>query len=123
MPHGFVYILGSNTGTLYIGVTSRLTNRILEHKAGKGSAFTTKYGCNGLLYFEQYLDIRDAIGREKSLKGKTRAKKLALIRAENPEFRDLAERWGWLAIGAAHRIEDIEKELNARVKLTLPNGT
>jgi putative endonuclease len=120
MPNGFVYIVGSDTGTLYIGVTSRLTSRILEHKAGIGSAFTARYGCHRLLYYESYADIRDAIGREKSLKGKTRAKKLVLIRQDNPEFQDIAKGWGWLSIGPAHRIEDIEEELKARIKLKLP---
>ena len=74
MPVGFVYIVGSATGTIYIGVTSRLTARILEHKSGTGSEFTAKYGCHRLLYYERYDDIRNAIGREKSLKGKSRQK-------------------------------------------------
>ena len=79
MPRGYVYILGSNTGTLYIGVTSRLGSRILEHKRGEGSEFTAKYGCHRLLYYESFEDIRDAISCEKSLKGKTRSKKVALV--------------------------------------------
>ena len=80
MPRGYVYILGSKTGTLYIGVTSRLGSRILEHKSGEGSEFTAKYGCHRLLYYESFEDVRNAISREKSLKGKIRAKKIALIR-------------------------------------------
>ena len=99
MPRGYVYVLGSNTGTLYIGVTSRLGSRILEHKRGQGSEFTAKYGCHRLLYYESFEDIRNAISREKSLKGKTRAKKIALIETMNPGFRDLAQTWGWLRIG------------------------
>ncbi len=47
MPQGFVYILGSDTGTLYIGVTARLDARILQHKNGDGSQFTAKYGSTG----------------------------------------------------------------------------
>ena len=53
MPRGYVYILGNNTGTLYVGVTSRLGSRILEHKRGEGSEFTAKYGCHRLLYYER----------------------------------------------------------------------
>ncbi len=111
MPRGYVYILGSNTGTLYIGVTSRLGNRILEHKRGVGSEFTAKYGCHRLLYYESFEDIRNAISREKSLKGKTRAKKIALIEATNPEFRDLAHTWGWLRIGSAQSIAETDRWL------------
>ena len=48
-----------------------------------------------LLYFEGYEDIRTAIAREKQLKGWRRAKKLNLIRTINPEFKDLAQTWGW----------------------------
>ena len=108
MPQGFVYIVGSKTGTLYIGVTSKLAQRILQHKSGEGSQFTSLYGCNRLLYFERFEDIRNAINREKSLKGKTRAKKIALIIIINPEFRDLAETWGWLRIGEQQSIAEIE---------------
>jgi putative endonuclease len=99
MPQGFVYILGSDTGTLYIGVTNSLGKRVLQHKSGSGSKFTAKYDCHRLLYYEMFVDIRNAISREKALKGITRAKKLALIRTMNPEFRDLGERFGWLPIG------------------------
>jgi putative endonuclease len=113
MPQGFVYILGSDSGTLYIGVTSQLGRRILQHKNGRGSVFTGKYGVNRLLYVEQFEDIRNAITREKSLKGITRAKKLALIREKNPEFRDLAARLGWLPIGAGQSTADTDAAIEA----------
>lgn len=105
---GFVYIVGSSTGTLYIGVTSNLGQRILQHKRGEGSDFTTRYGCHRLLYSERFDDIRNAISREKSLKGKTRAKKLALIQASNPEYRDLAATWGWLRIGSQQSLAEMD---------------
>jgi len=114
MQSGVVYILGSDTGTLYIGVTSNLIRRTLQHQAGKASHFTTKYGCHRLLYYELFTDIAAAIAREKSLKGKTRAKKLTLIRTMNPEFKDLAEKWGWLHIGPAWSIAEIEADLQRR---------
>ena len=114
---GFVYIVGSNTGTLYIGVTSNLGQRILQHKRGEGSDFTTRYGCHRLLYFEQFEDIRSAISREKSLKGKTRAKKLALIQTENPEYRDLAATWGWMRIGSQQSIAETEAWLQMHPEL------
>ncbi len=113
MPQGFVYILDSDSGTLYIGVTSQLGKRILQHKSGGGSVFTGKYGVHRLLHVEQFEDIRNAIMREKSLKGITRAKKLALIREKNPEFRDLAARLGWLPIGPEQNIADTDAAIGA----------
>ena len=79
MPEGHVYILGSDTGTLYTGVTSNFDQRLFEHRHGIKSTFTTKYRCHRLLLLESFTDIRSAISREKEIKGWTRAKKLALI--------------------------------------------
>ena len=98
MVGGYIYILGSHTGTLYIGVTSNLYQRVLEHKEGTLEGFTATYGCKRLLYFEFYESIRVSIAREKQLKGWRREKKLNLIRTVNPEFKDLAETWGWKMI-------------------------
>jgi putative endonuclease len=95
MPAGYTYIMGSTSGTLYIGVTSDLDTRILRHKNGTFEGFSKTYGCSRLLYHEKYDDIRTAITREKQLKGWRREKKLNLIRTTNPEFRDLAEKLGW----------------------------
>ncbi|HET6217786.1 MAG TPA: GIY-YIG nuclease family protein, partial [Acidobacteriaceae bacterium] len=91
-------ILGSHTGTLYIGVTSNLYLRVMQHKEGTLEGFTAAYGCNRLLYFEGYEGIRAAIAREKQLKDLRREKKLNLIRTINPEFKDLAQTWGWKMI-------------------------
>jgi hypothetical protein len=52
MSGGHIYILGSHTGTLYIGVTSNLYLRVMEHKEGTLEGFTADYGCKRLLYFE-----------------------------------------------------------------------
>ena len=93
---GYIYILGSHTGTLYIGVTSNLYLRVMQHKEGTLEGFTAAYGCKLLLYFEGYEDIRTAIAREKQLKGWRREKKLNLIRTI--EFKDLAQTWGWKMI-------------------------
>jgi putative endonuclease len=97
MSGAYIYIIGSHTGTLYIGVTSNLYLRVMQHK-GTWEGFTETYGCKRLLYFERYDNIRTAIAREKQLKGWRRAKKLNLIRAINPEFKDLAQTWGWKTI-------------------------
>ena len=79
MSGSYIYILGSHTGTLYIGVTSNLYSRVMQHKEGTLEGFTATYGCKRLLYFEGYEDIRTAIAREKQLKGWRREKKLNLI--------------------------------------------
>jgi putative endonuclease len=98
MPGSHIYILGSPTGTLYIGVTSNLYLRVMQHKEGKFKGFSAEYGCDRLLYGEGFEDIRLAIARERQLKGWRRAKKLNLIRTVNPEFKDLAKTWGWMVI-------------------------
>ena len=87
----FVYIVTNHTGTvLYIGVTNDLEGRLWEHANGEShSKFTRKYHVNKLLFYEHFNDVRDAIAREKQLKGWTRAKKEALVRAINPAFDDL----------------------------------
>jgi putative endonuclease len=63
-----IYLLGSHKGTLYIGVTSNLYLRVMQHKEGTLEGFTAAYGCKRLLYFEGYEDIRTAIVWEKQLK-------------------------------------------------------
>jgi putative endonuclease len=90
----FVYIMSSHTGTLYIGVTSSIYVRALQHKHGEIEGFSSKYGCGRLVYYESFDDVHKAIGREKQLKGWTRAKKTALIESKNPRWEDFAEKWG-----------------------------
>jgi putative endonuclease len=106
MPEGYVYILGSTTGTLYTGVTSKFDQRLFEHKNGIKSAFASKHKCNRLLLHEHYVNIRSAIAREKEIKGWTRSKKLTLISQTNPEFKDLAAQNGWLMLHPQQNIAD-----------------
>ncbi|MBC8464892.1 MAG: GIY-YIG nuclease family protein [Parcubacteria group bacterium] len=85
-----VYILASKrNGTLYIGVTSDLQNRIWQHKEGIIEGFTKKYDTHLLVYYEQSDDMYTAIKREKQLKKWKRQWKLELIEKENPEWNDL----------------------------------
>ena len=90
----FVYIMGSLSGTLYIGMTNSVYRRVLQHKAGETEGFSSKYHCDRLVYFESFDDVHKAIGREKQLKGWSRAKKIALIEAKNPRWEDMAAKWG-----------------------------
>ncbi|MEP0367558.1 MAG: GIY-YIG nuclease family protein [Cyclobacteriaceae bacterium] len=87
---GYVYIVSNSTrSVLYTGVTSNLYNRIYEHRTGKGSVFTSRYHCTDLLYFEFFPTIEEAIHREKRIKKWNRAWKDELIRAFNPDLKDL----------------------------------
>lgn len=87
---GWVYIMASGAhGTLYIGVTADLAQRITQHREGRGSEFCAKYGVKTLVYAERYADIREAIAREKAMKKWNRQWKLRLIRKLNPDWRDL----------------------------------
>ena len=88
-----VYILGSLTGTLYIGITSNLRFRILQHRERTFRGFTAAYDVDRLLYYEAYGEVSVAIAREKQLKGWRREKKIALIEQDNPEWKDLSRGW------------------------------
>jgi putative endonuclease len=89
----YVYILSSDSGTLYIGVTNNLTRRISEHQQGIIEGFTKKYKCYKLVYYEYYTDIRIAIDRETQLKKWNRLKKQELIKTTNPTWCDLSREW------------------------------
>jgi putative endonuclease len=103
---GYTYIMGSESGVLYIGVTSEPFERIHQHKTSHFEGFSKTYNCTRLLYYEQHEDIRQSIAREKQLKGWRREKKLTLIRTQNPTFKDLAEQWGWKFITTHEKISD-----------------
>jgi putative endonuclease len=90
----FVYIVCSRSGTLYIGMTNSIYPRALEHKCGEIDGFASTYHCDRLVYYESFDDVHKAIGREKQLKGWSRAKKIALIESKNPRWEDYAEKWG-----------------------------
>jgi putative endonuclease len=85
-----LYIIASKyNGTLYIGVTSNLPQRMYQHREGLIDGFSKKYGIKILVYFEMFEDMQTAIAREKTLKGITRAKKITLIESANPNWEDL----------------------------------
>ena len=82
---------------LYVGVTSDLKGRVWDHKNKVDpESFTAKYNCTKLVWFDTYPNIEDAIDREKRMKGGSRKRKLDLINAMNPQWRDLwviIEQW------------------------------
>jgi putative endonuclease len=87
----WVYILTNHSKTLYIGVTNDLERRIFEHRNKVIEGFTSRYNLTQLVHFEETSDIREAIAREKQLKGWLRSKKIALIESTNPTWHDLAD--------------------------------
>jgi len=87
-----VYILASRRhGTLYIGVTNSLSERLEEHRNGRGSLFVKTYGVHRLVYVESYERVDEAIAREKQLKRWKRDWKIELIERDNLEWRDLSD--------------------------------
>lgn len=93
-PQIAVYIMASGrNGTLYIGVTSDIFQRVIDHKTGRYGGFTSRYGCRTLVWFERHADMPSAIYREKRLKHWKRAWKLGLIEEANPMWRDLSDEW------------------------------
>lgn len=79
---------GKNTG-----ITNDLRRRIREHKSRFTPGFTSRYNVTRLVYFEEFVDVLDAIAREKQIKAWTRARRVGLIERGNPHWRDLADGW------------------------------
>jgi putative endonuclease len=85
-----VYIMANKRqGTIYTGVTSNLARRAHEHRNDLIKGFTSRYDCHALVYYEFLPTMDDAITREKQIKAGSRRKKIALIEAMNPAWRDL----------------------------------
>jgi putative endonuclease len=81
---------------LYTGVTNSLERRLWHHQNSEKSTFATRYKVNRIVYYECYNDIRDAISREKEIKGWRREKKNELVQTLNPRWEDLGAKMFWL---------------------------
>ncbi len=88
-----VRCMASRSQVVYTGVTNDLVRRVNEHRRGLVSGFTRKYRITRLVYFEGFADIRDAIAREKEIKGWKRLRKISLVESCNPTWKDLAKNW------------------------------
>ncbi len=87
----YVYMLASaRHGTIYVGVTNSIRNRLEQHRAGTGSAFVEKYKVHRLVYLESCENAQDAIRREKQFKNWKRDWKVKLIEEDDPEWEDLS---------------------------------
>ena len=82
----FTYIVASRSRTLYIGVTSGLFVRVLQHKLKVYAGFSAAYNCNRLVWFQRFQIPTNAIAREKQLKGRLRKKKIVLIIKNEPNL-------------------------------------
>lgn len=90
MIEGYVYILSNkNRLVLYIGATKNLRKRIESHIKGKATEFTRKYNVCDLLYFEKFSNYQDAFIRERQLKNWHKEWKWNLIKAKNPQLKNL----------------------------------
>ena len=94
-----VYILASNkNGTLYVGVTSNLVQRVYQHRENQVEGFTKRYGIHQLVWYELHDTMDSAISKEKRLKTWERAAKIRLIESINPNWQDL---WPSLGVTSA----------------------
>jgi len=85
-----VYIMTNQPrGTLYIGVTSNLVQRVWQHRNHLAKGFTDKYKLTQLVYYELHGDMYEAITREKAIKNWKRIWKIELIETLNPNWSDL----------------------------------
>ena len=95
MKQPCVYILASRrNGTLYVGVTSNLPGRVWQHRNEVVDVFSKRYGVHTLVWYEPHETMESAILREKQLKAGSRARKLGLIEAMNPDWQDLYDGLG-----------------------------
>ena len=82
-------LASKRNGTLYLGVTSNLQQRIWQHREGVIEGFSKRYGCKTLVWTEYFHDLQDARQREVQMKAWKRSWKIELIEKDNPQWRDL----------------------------------
>ncbi|HMQ75143.1 MAG TPA: GIY-YIG nuclease family protein [Flavobacteriales bacterium] len=95
MRRSWVYMMtNQHHNVLYVGVTSNIEQRVLDHKGRRyPHAFTAQYNCHKLVWFEEFGEIVEAMAQEKRMKRWRRAWKEELIGTMNPEWKDLSEGW------------------------------
>jgi putative endonuclease len=95
ISQAYVYFLTNKyNSTLYIGVTSNIARRIIEHKIKVNKGFSSRHNCEKLVYFESFDSMFDATTREKQLKNWKREWKNNLIDKMNPTWKDLSDEIG-----------------------------
>jgi putative endonuclease len=86
----WAYIMGSESGVLYVAVTSDFARRVMQHKSKIIPGFTQRYNVRKLVWFEAHSSVRAAVSREKDIKGWGRMKRVKLIEEHNPTWKDLS---------------------------------
>lgn len=114
------YVMASLSGTLYSGMTNNIEKRVSQHKNKLIEGFSAKYGCDRLVYFESFDDVRIAIDREKEVKGWSRKKRIALLESRNPRWEDMALNWGYPILMKNESIAEFEKRAARARKLVAP---
>ena len=89
----YVYILTSESGTLYTGMTNNLERRVYQHKNKLVEGFTKKYNVTRLAYYEETSDVQTALAREKEIKKWRRSTTVDRIKTINPKGQDLSAGW------------------------------
>ncbi len=87
----WTYIMASESGVLYVGVTDNLASRVLQHQSKLIPGFTQKYNVTKPVWFEPHSSVRTTISREKEIRGWGRMKKVKLIEERNPSWKDLSQ--------------------------------
>ncbi len=108
----YVYILANeDRSKTYVGVSNNVWRRRFEHRSGFTKGYAYEHQCFDVIYVEEFFRIEDAISREKQIKSFNRAKKLDLIRKENPDLTSLKspseKQAEWLSLSHAERLKRI----------------
>src|SRR5436309_2780453 len=91
--HSYIYMMvNASRRALYTGVTTQLQKRVYEHKNNMIEGFTSKYKCHRLVYVEMFNHVKDAIAREKQIKGWRREKKDKIGGNEEPSVEGFSGR-------------------------------
>ena len=77
-------LASGRNGTLYVGVTSNLVGRLMQHRQGTFGGFTARYDVTRLVWYEVADTMEVAIATEKRLKNWRRDWKTDLIERQNP---------------------------------------
>ncbi len=90
MKQYYVYIITNKPyGTLYVGISSNLVQRIYQHREGMAPGFSKEHGLNRLVWYQMHQDVNEAIASEKKIKKWRRDWKVNVIQEMNPEWKDL----------------------------------
>ena len=89
MPYHVYILTNADKNVLYVGVTSDLRKRILQHRNHAFAGFTARYNAHKLVHVEEFQDVHEAIAREKQIKSWSRVRKIELVSVNNPAWQDI----------------------------------